>query len=85
MSETDLAFVSSEFDIFARKPVQLAIQETNLVHYKPIASVDHSNLEFLIPADYDRCIDPDIKLYQRQINKGRWKCPRRDRPHGRYK
>jgi len=63
MSQTDLAFVSSEFDIFARKPVQLAMQETNVVHYKPIASVDQSDLEFLIPADYDTYIDPDIKLY----------------------
>ena len=52
-----------EFDIFPRKPVQYAIQETNVVVYKPIASVDQSDLEFLIPADYDTYIDPDIKLY----------------------
>jgi hypothetical protein len=71
MSQTDLAFVSSEFDIFAPKPVQHAIQETNVVIYKPIASVNQSDLEFLIPADYDTYVDPDIKLYQRQINKGR--------------
>jgi len=58
MSPTDLAFVSSEFDIFAPKPVQQAIQETNFVHYKPIESVDQSDLEFLIPADYDTYIDP---------------------------
>jgi len=63
MSETDLAFVSSEFHIFARKVVQLAIHETHVVHYKPIASVDQNDLEFLIPADYDTYIDPDIKLY----------------------
>jgi len=63
MSKTDLAFVSSEFDIFAPKPVQLAIQETKLVHYKSIASVDQRDLEFLIPADYDTYIDPDIKLF----------------------
>jgi hypothetical protein len=67
--------MSSEFDIFARKPVQLSIQETNVVHYKPIASVDQSDLEFLIPADYDTYIDPDIKLCQRQVNKGRWERP----------
>jgi len=75
ISQTDLAFVSSEFDIFALKPVQLAIQESIVVHYKPIASIDQSDLEFLIPADYDTYIDPDIKLCQRQIKKGRWKCP----------
>jgi len=63
MSETDLAFVSSEFNIFARKPPQLAIQETSVVQYKPIASIGQSDLEFLIPADFDTYIDPDIKLY----------------------
>ena len=55
--------MSSEFDTFARKSVQLAIQEINVVHYKPIASVDQSDLEFLIPVDYEMYIDPDIKLY----------------------
>jgi len=58
MSQKDLAFVSSEFDIFARKPVQHAIHETNVVVYKPIASIDQSDLEFLIPADYDTYVDP---------------------------
>jgi len=57
--------VSNEFDIFAPKPIQLAIQDTKVVHYKPIASIDQSYLEFLIPADYDTYIDPDIKLYVR--------------------
>ena len=58
MSQKDLAFVSSKFDIFARKPVQHAIQETNVVVYKPIAFIDQSDLEFLIPADYDTYVDP---------------------------
>ena len=66
MSQTDLAFVSSEFDIFAPKPVQLAIQDTKGVHFKPIASIDQSDLEFLIPADYDTYIDTDFKHCQRQ-------------------
>ena len=44
-------FVSSEFDIFAPKPVQSAILETDVVHYKPIATVDQNDLEFLIPGD----------------------------------
>ena len=57
-------FVSSEFDIFARKPAQESILET-LDVYKPIASVDQSDLEFLIPADNETYIDPDIKLYVR--------------------
>ena len=58
-------FVSSEFDIFARKPVQESILETLDVVYKPIASVDQSDLEFLIPADSETYIDPDIKVYVR--------------------
>jgi len=65
MSQTGLAFVSSEFDIFVPKPVQLAIQDTKVVHHKPIASVDQSDLEFLAPADYDTYIDTDFKLYVR--------------------
>ena len=58
-------FVSSESDIFARKPVQESILETLDVVYKPIASVDQSDLEFLIPTDNETYIDPDIKLYVR--------------------
>jgi len=60
MSQKGLAFVSSEFDVFARKPVQHAIHETNVVVYKPIASIDQSDLEFLITADYNMYVDPDI-------------------------
>jgi hypothetical protein len=33
-------FKTSEFDIFAHKPVQSAILGTDVVHYKPIATVD---------------------------------------------
>jgi len=59
----DIEFVTTEFDIFAHKPVQTAILETNAVHYKPIATVDHNDLEFFIPADNETYIAPDIKLY----------------------
>jgi hypothetical protein len=54
--------VSSEFDIFAPKPVQHAIQKTNVVVYKPIAPIVQSDQEFLIPADSDMYVDPDIKV-----------------------
>ena len=59
----DVEFITSEFDIFAHKPVQTAILETNVVHYKPIATVDQTDLEFSIPADNETYIDLDIKLY----------------------
>jgi hypothetical protein len=42
-------FVSTEFDVFALKPVQEAVLETTETSYKPIASVDMSDLEFVIP------------------------------------
>jgi len=58
----DVEFVTTEFDIFAHKPVQTAILETNAVHYKPIATVDQNDLEFFILADKETYIDLDIKL-----------------------
>jgi len=57
--------LSSEFDIFALKPVQASVIETTEVSYKPIASVDQSDLEFLIPSDSDTYIDLNIRLYVR--------------------
>jgi hypothetical protein len=57
----DVEFVTSEFDIFAHKPVQTAILETNVVHYKTIATVDQTDIEFSIPADSETYINLDIK------------------------
>jgi len=57
--------LSSEFDIFAPKPVQASVIETTEVCYKPIASVDQSDLEFLIPSNSDTFIDLNIRLYIR--------------------
>ena len=65
MPQTELDFASSEFDVFARKPVQNAIIETKEVVYNPITSVDQTDLEFLIPEDNNAFVDPDIKLYIR--------------------
>jgi len=58
----EVEFVSSKFDIFAPKPVQSAILETDVVHFKPIATVDQNDLEFFIPRDSATYIDQDIKL-----------------------
>jgi len=57
--------VSSEFDIFASKSIHSAVADTTEVKYKPIPSVDQSDLEFLISSDDDMYIDLDIKLYIR--------------------
>jgi len=61
----EVEFVSSEFDIFAHKPIQSAILRTDVVHLKPIATVDQNDLEFFIPGDNDTYIDQEIKLYVR--------------------
>jgi len=59
MSKKDLLqFVSSEFDVFTRKPVQHAVQATDVVMYKAIAPIQQSDLEFLIPTDCDTYADP---------------------------
>jgi len=62
----EVEFVGSDFDIFAPKPVQSAILGTDVVHYKPIATVDQNDLEFLIPGDTETYIDLDIKLFVRR-------------------
>jgi len=41
------------------------VLDTTEVAYKPIASVDQNDLDSLIPADNDKYIDLDIKLYVR--------------------
>ena len=53
--------VNSEFHIFAQKPVQTSVQETIETIFRPIALVDKSDLEFVIPSEYIY-IDMNIKL-----------------------
>jgi hypothetical protein len=57
--------VSTEFDVFAQKPEKEAVLETTVLEYKPIASVDVSDLTFVIPGDNDTYLDLDIKLFVR--------------------
>jgi len=61
----EIASVSSEFDIFAHRPIQTSVLGATKDAYKPIAPVDQNDLQFLIPADNDTYIDLDIKLYVR--------------------
>ena len=56
-----VTFASSELDIFALRLVQSAVRETTEVPYKPVAGVDQSNLEFLVLAEFDTYIDPNIR------------------------
>ena len=47
------SYISTEFDLFERKARQDGCLETTETIYKPIASVDQKDIEFLIPADSD--------------------------------
>jgi hypothetical protein len=47
----------SEFDIFEKKPVQGAVLWSRVTHYKPIAPVDQSDLEYVIPGDSETYVD----------------------------
>ena len=58
----EIASVSSEFDIFAHRPIQTSVLGTTEVAYKPITPVDQNDMEFLIPADNDTYIELDITL-----------------------
>ena len=57
------SFVGTEFDIFGRKPKQSSTVETNESIYRPLASVDQTDIEFVIPADSDTYVDLDLKLF----------------------
>ena len=60
------SYISTDFDLFARKARQDGCVETIETIYKPIASVDQTDIELLIPADSDTYIDPNIHLFIRR-------------------
>jgi len=57
-----VSFVGTEFDIIAPKPIQSAVLETTDTIYKPLASLNSDDLEFLIPAGPETYVDLDIKF-----------------------
>ena len=57
------SFVGTEFDIFNHKARQSVVLETTETIYRPIASIDQTDIEFLIPGDSYTYIDLDIKLF----------------------
>jgi hypothetical protein len=59
MSGTEIASVSSEFEIFAHRPIQTSVLGTVEIVYKPITPVYRNDLDFLIPSDSDTYIDLD--------------------------
>ena len=59
------SFVGSDFDLFSRKPKQDSCEETTKTIYKPIASVDQTDIDFVIPGDSGTYIDLNLKLFIR--------------------
>jgi hypothetical protein len=57
------SFLGTEFDIFERKPKQTSTVETNETIYRPIASVDQADIEFVKPGDSNNYVDLDFKLF----------------------
>ena len=60
-----MSAVSSEFDVFAHRPIQTSVLQTTQVAYKAITPVSQSDLEFVVPPSSDTYIDPNIHLYVR--------------------
>lgn len=54
--------VSTEFDIFVENPVQTSVQETMGTIYRPTASLDYREFEFLILELNDTYMDLNIRL-----------------------
>jgi len=59
------SFLGIEFDLFARKPTEDSWLDTTETIYKPIASVDQSDIEFLISGKSDTYIELNLKLFIR--------------------
>ena len=62
MCGAEIVSFSSEFNIFAPRPIQTSVIRTVETVYKPIAPVDQNDLEFLKSSDSDTYIDLDIKF-----------------------
>ena len=61
--EEEPSYVGTEFDPFARKAKQGSCLDTTETIYKPITSVDQTDIEFVIPGDSEPYIDLNLKLF----------------------
>jgi len=57
--------MGTDFDLFARKAKQYSCVDTTETIYKPTASVDQTDIEFLIPGDSETYIHLNLKLFIR--------------------
>jgi hypothetical protein len=56
---------SSEFDILTERPVQTSTGNTTEIGHKPPTAIDQRDLEFTVPQDEERYLDPDMQIYIR--------------------
>jgi hypothetical protein len=54
---------SSEFDVFADRPVQTSTVRTVESAHNRTAGVDQRDIEFTVPGDVEHYIDPDMQIY----------------------
>ena len=59
------SYLGPEFDLFAHKAKQDSCLDTTETIYKPIASVDQTDNDFVIPGDSKSYIDLNLKLFIR--------------------
>ena len=57
------ATTKSDFDIFVKRPVQSAVLWSRVKHYKPIAPVHQSDLEFVIPGEDETYVFHDTHTH----------------------
>ena len=57
------SYLGTELDLFARKAKKDSCLVTTETIYKPIASVDQTDIEFVIPGDSETYIDLNLKLF----------------------
>ena len=65
MAAEEPSYLGTELDLFARKTEQDSCLETTEVLYKPSASVDQTDIEFLVPGVSETYIDVNLKLFIR--------------------
>jgi len=46
---SEVTSINTQLDIFMHRPIQTAVQGTVETEYKPLAPVEHNDLEFLFP------------------------------------
>jgi hypothetical protein len=54
---------SSEFDVFADRPVHTSTVQTVKIGHKPTKGIDQRDIEFTIAGDQENYIDPDMHIY----------------------